>query len=119
MVKTNNKPTAGLLSNAFGVAKKFSSTGVSIINHVAPESVTKVIQPQKNGQTLEGQSRQAGVFDVKKYDNPQQILREHVPNVSRQLFGRHFNTVNNVANFVAPQFSDKISDYLFDRLESF
>ena len=119
MAKTNNKPTAGLLSNAFGVAKKLSSTGVSIINHVAPESVTKVIQPQKNGQTLEGQSRQTSVFDVKKYDNPQQILREHVPNVSRQLFGRHFNTVNNVANFVAPQFSDKISDYLFDRLNHF
>ncbi|WP_180114325.1 EcsC family protein [Acinetobacter sp. YH12063] len=119
MAKTNNKPTAGLLSNAFGVAKKLSSTGVSIINHVAPESVTKVIQPQKNGQTLEGQSRQMSVFDVKKYDNPQQILREHVPNVSRQLFGRHFNTVNNVANFVAPQFSDKISDYLFDRLNHF
>ena len=119
MAKSNNKPTNSLLSNAFGVAKKLSSTGVSIINHVAPESVTKVIQPQKNGQTLEGQSHQTGLFDVKKYDNPQQILREHVPNVSRQLLGRHFSTVNNVANFVAPQFTDKISDYLFDQLNHF
>ncbi|OTG80518.1 EcsC family protein [Acinetobacter sp. ANC 5054] len=119
MAKTNNKATGGLLSNAFGVAKKLSSTGVSIINHVAPESVTKVIQPQKNGQTFDGASRDSNIFDVKKYDNPQQLLREHVPNVSRQLLGRHFSTVNNVANFVAPQFSDKISDYIFDQLNHF
>lgn len=119
MTKTNNKSTGGLLSNAFGVAKKLSSTGVSIINHVAPESVSKVIHPQKNGQTFDGSSRQSNLFEVKKYDNPQQLLREHVPNVSRQLLGRHFSTVNNVANFVAPQFSDKISDYLFDQLNHF
>src|SRR5690606_28312492 len=58
-------------------------------------------------------------FESKKYDDPQQMLREHLPNVSRQLLGRHFNTVNNVAHFVSPKLSGRVSDYFFDRLNHF
>lgn len=59
------------------------------------------------------------MFDANVYENPQQLLRTHVPQISRQLFGKHYGTVDRVANFVAPQFSDKVSDYLFDQLNTF
>lgn len=119
MVNANNKQSNGLISNAFGVAKKFSSTGLDLLNHVAPDSVTKALKPSSSDQVIDGSAKTKSVFSVKKYDNPQQMLREHLPNVSRQLLGRRFNTVNNVAHFVSPDLTEKVSNYFYDRLNQF
>lgn len=119
MVNANNKQSNGLISNAFGVAKKFSSTGLDLLNHVAPDSVTKALKPSNSGQVIDGSAKTKSVFSAKKYDNPQQMLREHLPNVSRQLLGHRFNTVNNVAHFVSPELTEKVSDYFYDRLNQF
>ncbi|ENW30297.1 EcsC family protein [Acinetobacter lwoffii] len=119
MVNANNKQSNGLISNAFGVAKKFSSTGLDLLNHVAPDSVTKALKPSSSDQVIDGSAKTKSTFSAKKYDNPQQMLREHLPNVSRQLLGRRFNTVNNVAHFVSPDLTEKVSNYFYDRLNQF
>ncbi len=119
MTDINNKHSHGFLSNAFGVAKKISAAGMGVLNHAAPSAVTKVLQPSKNGQVIDGSARQTNGFEVQKYDNPQQMLREYLPNVSRQLLGRQYGKVTRVANFVSPQFSDKLSDYFFEQLNQF
>ncbi|EAM8864183.1 EcsC family protein [Salmonella enterica] len=119
MVNANNKQSNGLISNAFGVAKKFSSTGLDLLNHVAPDSVTKALKPSSSDQVIDGSAKTKSAFSAKKYDNPQQMLREHLPNVSRQLLGRRFNTVNNVAHFVSPDLTEKVSNYFYDRLNQF
>ncbi len=119
MVNANNKQSNGLISNAFGVAKKFSSTGLYLLNHVAPDSVTKALKPSSSDQVIDGSAKTKSAFSAKKYDNPQQMLREHLPNVSRQLLGRRFNTVNNVAHFVSPDLTEKVSNYFYDRLNQF
>ncbi|NNH26679.1 EcsC family protein [Acinetobacter terrestris] len=119
MTDINNKHSHGFLSNAFGVAKKISAAGMGVLNHAAPSAVTKVLQPSKNGQLIDGSARQTNGFEVQKYDNPQQMLREYLPNVSKQLLGRQYGKVTRVANFVSPQFSDKLSDYFFEQLNQF
>lgn len=119
MANTNNKQSNGLISSAFGVAKKFSATGLELMNHVAPDSVAKVTQALNVNEAIEGASRQKSPFEPKKYSDPQQMLKEHLPSVSRQLLGRHYNKLNNVANFVSPQISDKVSDYFFEHLNQF
>jgi len=119
MANTNNKQSNGFISGAFGVAKKFSTTGLEVLNHVAPDSVSKLTQAFDTDRVVEGAARSKSPFESKKYDDPQQMLREHLPNVSRQLLGRHFNTVNNVAHFVSPKLSGRVSDYFFDRLNHF
>jgi len=119
MVNANNKQSNGLISNAFGVAKKFSSTGLDLLNHVAPDSVTKALKSSSSDQVIDGSAKTKSAFSAKKYDNPQQMLREHLPNVSRQLLGRRFNTVNNVAHFVSPDLTEKVSNYFYDRLNQF
>ncbi|MCO8042194.1 EcsC family protein [Acinetobacter bohemicus] len=119
MGNANNKSSNGLISNAFGVAKKFSSTGLDLLHHVAPDSVTKVGKVLNNNSIIEGSAKVKSPFTAKKYENPKQMLREHLPNVSRQLLGRRFNTVNNVAHFVSPQLTEKVSDYFFDHLNHF
>jgi len=119
MVNANNKQSNGLISNAFGVAKKFSSTGLDLLNHVAPDSVTKALKPSSSNQVIDGSAKTKSAFSAKKYDNPQQMLREHLPNVSRQLLGRRFNTVNNVAHFVSPDLTEKVSNYFYERLNQF
>ena len=119
MTDSNNKHSHSFFSNAFGVAKKISATGMGVLNHVASDRVAKVMQPSKNGQMFEGSSRHLSPFESPKYENPQQMLREYLPNVSKQLLGRQYSKVNRVASFVSPEFSDKLSDYFFDHLNQF
>ena len=44
------------------------------------------------------------MFEKKQYDNPQQMIREHLPQVSSQLLGRHYKKINNVASFIDASF---------------
>ncbi len=119
MADTNNKHSGGFLSNALGVAKKISATGMSALNHAATERTAKASGTLKNGHIVEGSVRSQSVFEARKYDSPQQMMREYLPNVSRQLLGRQYSKVNRVAQFVSPDFSDKLSDYFFEHLNQF
>ena len=119
MTDTNNKHSGGFFSNALGVAKKISTTGMSVLNHAAAERAGKANGALSNGHVIEGGARSQSVFESRKYDNPQQMMREYLPNVSRQLLGRQYGKVSRVANFVSPDFSDKVSDYFFDHLNQF
>ena len=119
MADTNNKHSGGFISNALGVAKKISATGMNALSHAATERTGKASGALKNGHVVEGSARSPSVFEARKYDNPQQMIREYLPNVSRQLLGRQYNKVNRVAQFVSPDFSDKLSDYFFEHLNQF
>lgn len=119
MTNSNNNQTQSLLSTAFGVAKKLSSTGLDALNHVAPGTIAKMNSAVDQARTVEGHVETKGAFEIEKFDSPQQMLRQHLPKVSHQLLGRHYNRVYSVANFVSPDFQNKIADYLFDRLNDF
>jgi hypothetical protein len=119
MTDTNNKHSGGFFSNALGVAKKISATGMTVLNHAAAERAGKANGALTNGHVIEGSARSQSVFESRKYDNPQQMMREYLPNVSRQLLGRQYGKVSRVANFVSPDFSDKVSDYFFEHLNQF
>lgn len=119
MADTKNKQSGGIISSAFGVAKKLSSTGIQLLNQVAPDSVTRITQPLAGHQVVEGSARKMGAFEARKYEDPKQMLKDHLPQVSRQVLGRHYGKVNQVAHFVSPQLSDRISDYFFEQLNTF
>lgn len=119
MKDSNNKRSRGFLTNAFGVAKKLSEVGLDVIQQVTANDVSKQNLALDRTRVIEGSARSKGVFEANVYENPQQLLRTHVPHVSRQLLGRHYGTIDRVANFVSPQFSDKVSDYFFDQLNTF
>ena len=116
MTNSDHKQSRGLISNAFGVAKKLSATGLSVMNHVAPGTVSKLTQIPATSQVIEGSARPKGVFEKKQYDNPQQMMREHLPKVSNQLLGKHYKKVNQVVSFLSPDLNDKLFDYVFDKL---
>ncbi|WP_445115068.1 EcsC family protein [Acinetobacter sp. WZC-1] len=118
MADSSNRPSRGLISSAFGVAKKFSAVGLNALNHVAPGTVS-TFQASDKAQVLEGEVREKAAFEKKHYDHPQQMMREHLPKVSSQLFGRHYKRVNQIASFISPQLNDKLSDYFFDQLNDF
>lgn len=42
MTNSNNNQSQSLLSAAFGVAKKLSSSGLDVLNHVAPGTISKM-----------------------------------------------------------------------------
>ena len=56
MTEANNKQSTGFLSNAFGVAKKLSQTGIDVLQHVAPGSVAAYPQGAGNSAFIEGKA---------------------------------------------------------------
>lgn len=123
MANSNNKQSGGLISQAFGVAKKLSSSGLDLVNHVAPGSVAKLTGRSDQNQVVENTAETSAYSNQtaaqQKYENPQQMFRSHVPKVTQQLLGRHYSKVNNVASFISPNVNDKIADYFFDKLNDF
>ncbi len=119
MENSNNKHSGGFFSNALGVAKKISTTGMNVLSHAAATHAGNASASLSSAQVVEGSFRSQSVFESRKYDNPQQMMREYLPNVSRQLLGRQYGKVNRVANFVSPDFSDKVADYFFEHLNQF
>lgn len=123
MANSNNKQSSGLISQAFGVAKKLSSTGLDLVNHVAPGSVAKIKGEADQSSVVESKAQSSTAVKDQStqnvYENPQQMFRSHVPKVTQQLLGRHYNKVNNVASFISPELNNKIADYFFDKLNDF
>ena len=123
MANSNNKHTGGLFAQAFGVAKKLSSTGLELVHQVAPGSIGKLKTTPDSDQTVASSTplRSAGLgrTEQMKFENPQQMIRQHVPKVTQQLLGRHYSKVNNVASFFSPDLNNKIADYFFDKLNDF
>ena len=116
MANSNNKSANGLIFNAFGVAKKLSKTGLSVINHVVPGTVSRLSHPGYDPQAIQGSAREKADFEKKFYASPQQMMREHLPQMSSQLLGRHYKKINQVASFISPDLNDKLADYFFDKL---
>lgn len=116
MTNSDHKQSRSLISNAFGVAKKLSATSLDLVNHVAPGTIAKLTQAPNSEQVITGTARTQSPFEKRQYDNPQQMMREHLPKVSSQLLGKHYKKVNQVASFISPDLNEKLSDYLFDKL---
>ncbi|QHH92763.1 conserved hypothetical protein [Acinetobacter proteolyticus] len=115
MTKSKNKQSSGLFAQAFGVAKKLSSELQKL--QVAP--TTSGAELANSSQIVEGKARFKSPFEIEKYENPQQMLRQQFPKLSHQLLGRHYNRVNSVASFVSPDLGERVSDYLFQWLNEF
>ena len=123
MANSNNKHSTGLISKAFGVAKKLSTTGLDLMNHVAPGSIAPLKQAPENHTVIhihENEKTMTEKMTEKKHsENPQQMFRTHVPKVTQQLLGRHYSKVNNVASLISPNLNNKIADFFFDKLNDF
>ena len=91
-MNSKNNQAEGLFESALGVAKKLSHSGLEVLN--------KVGQNQKKSEK----------------DHPVEQAESSLPNLSQQLLGRHYASVNKVTSFVAPDLSDKFSAYLFEQL---
>lgn len=115
----NNKQSREFLTQVFGVAKKLSDVGLDAIQQATTQDVSKQSFSVDALHVIDGQARAKKIFEANVYGNPQQMLRSHVPQVSRQLLGRHYGKVDRVVNLVSPQFSEKVSDYFFDQLNTF
>ena len=123
MANSNNKHSAGLISKAFGVAKKLSTTGFNLMNHVAPGSIAPLKQVPEHHSIIHIHDNEKTmtekVIEEKRSENPQQIFRTHVPKVTQQLLGRHYSKVNNMASLISPNLNNKIADFFFDKLNDF
>ncbi len=113
--------SSGLIATGVQLAKKMGATGLNLFNHAAPDSVSKLNQAPEQEHVIEGQAQEKSTLkqqgsDKKHYERPQQMMREHIPQLSSQLLGRHYQKVNHIASFIAPDFNDRISDYLFEHL---
>lgn len=103
------------LSGAFGVAKKLSQAGLDKLNARGRGQKTAQTGAERSKQVIDGQAEEKNAA----FATPQSIVREYVPNLSRQLLGRHHGRLSQIVGFVSPVGLDGISDYLFTRLNQF
>ena len=47
--------------------------------------------------------------------NPQTLMRQYMPN----MLGKHYGRISQVATFISPTAMDRVSDYVFDKLNDF
>lgn len=117
MTNSNHQPSS-LIAATLQLAKKVGSTGLEMIQHVAPDTAEKITQVPNQVQVIEGQATPRSAAKQNYYAAPQQMMREHFPRISSQLLGRHYQKINHVTSFISPGFNDKVADYFFERLNN-
>lgn len=112
MPKELNQHPQSKLNRALGVAKKLSTSGLKVLNQMNSQQLqraqtsSKVVNDAQPKPVLLGFGTQ----------DPQQLIRTHFPNISKQLFGKHYDRVNQVAAFLSPMSMDEIAEYCFQKL---
>lgn len=109
MVDSKQKQSTGVFSKVTGVAKKLSHSGLGILNQFAST------QNSVSNHSGVAQATSSKV-QMAQYQDPRDVLKDHLPAMSRQMLGKHFNTVNRVAHFISPELNDQVSDYFFNHL---
>lgn len=107
--------SSGLLNTAVHLVKKMAQTGVDALGQISP-AVTALDRAPEQHQVLEGQSSKAYSFEKKQYEHPQVMMREHLPRVSSQLFGRHYTHLSRISHMLVPELNQKVADYFFEYL---
>lgn len=114
-----------LFDNLRTRAKSLSDIGQNLMKQLAKNSVSRlseipaansVINMTKDNQALS--TTKSGTNDSPNRAN--QLFRQQLPGLTRQLLGKRFNTVNKIANLVMPTGSfDKASDQVLELLADF
>ncbi|MHA3056171.1 hypothetical protein E0H77_07460 [Acinetobacter sp. ANC 4633] len=115
MPKEVNQHPQSKFNQVLGVAKKLSTSGLKVLNQMnsqqlqRSQSTSKVVNEATPKPALLGFGAQ----------DPQQLIRVYFPNISKQLFGKHYNRVSQVAEFLSPMSMDEVSEYCFQKLHVF
>lgn len=99
-------------SRVLGVAKKLSTSGLKVLNQMNSQQLQR---SQTSTKTV-SEAPSATTFLSFTAQDPQQLIRVHFPNISKQVFGKHYERVNQVIQFLSPLSMDEVSDYCFQKL---
>ncbi|MHA3105372.1 EcsC family protein [Acinetobacter sp. ANC 3791] len=115
MPKEVNQHPQSKFNQVFGVAKKLSTSGLKVLNQMNSQQLQRSQNPSKvvNEATPKPALLGFGAQD------PQQLIRVYFPNISKQLFGKHYDRVSQVAELLSPMSMDEISEYCFQKLHIF
>lgn len=109
---------SGIFQKVREQAQKVSHLGARSLQKVTQDPIEKVQAPAISGQVVEGQAHQRDAFDL-DYQDIQQLFRHQFPAVTRQVFGKRYNTLNKVSRFVLPNGMDQAADEILELLSEF
>ncbi|GAA5019717.1 EcsC family protein [Acinetobacter puyangensis] len=109
---------SGIFQKVREQAQKISHLGGKSLQKVAQEPVEKTQSEATSGQVVEGQAYQRDITDS-DYQDIRQLFRHQFPTVTRQVFGRRYNTLNKVSRFVLPNGMDQAADEVLELLSEF
>lgn len=115
MPKEVNQHPQSKFNQVLGVAKKLSTSGLKVLNQMNSQQLQCSQNPSKVVNEAASKPALLG-FGVQ---DPQQLIRVYFPNISKQLFGKHYDRVSQVAEFLSPMSMDEISEYCFQKLHIF
>ncbi|MCH4248482.1 MAG: EcsC family protein [Acinetobacter populi] len=109
---------SGIFQKVREQAQKISHLGTKSLQKVAQEPIEKAQAQVTSGQVVEGQAYQRDITDS-DYQDIRQLFRHQFPTVTRQIFGRRYNTLNKVSRFVLPNGMDQAADEVLELLSEF
>ncbi|WP_111896030.1 EcsC family protein [Acinetobacter sp. MB5] len=114
MPKGDNQHPQSKLNQVLGVAKKLSTSGLKVLNQMNNQQQ----QSRKAAIAVTSDTNAKTVLLDFDQQDPQHLIRVYFPNISKQFFGKHYDRVNQVAEFLLPVSMDEISEYVFHKLQA-
>lgn len=112
MQKEDSQHPQTKFNRVLGVAKKLSTSGLKVLNQMNSQQLQR---SQTSAKTMSEVPSETTFLSFTAQD-PQQLIRVHFPNISKQFFGKHYERVNQVVQFLSPLSMDEVSDYCFQKL---
>ncbi|KAA8734317.1 hypothetical protein F4V57_04935 [Acinetobacter qingfengensis] len=91
---------------------------VKQLKTIAKKNAASSSSKVQNHQVIEGEAKIRDPLDT-DYADVQQMFRHQFPSITRQVLGRHYTTVNQLARFVVPNGLDQAADEVFKLLSDF
>lgn len=112
MQKEDSQHPQTKFNRVLGVAKKLSTSGLKVLNQMNSQQLQR---SQTSAKTMSEVPSETTFLSFTAQD-PQQLIRVHFPNISKQVLGKHYERVNQVVQFLSPLSMDEVSDYCFQKL---
>ncbi|TEU29390.1 EcsC family protein [Alkanindiges illinoisensis] len=118
------KASPDLFDSLRARSKSLSDMGQNLLKQLAKNSVSRLTEiPEANSvinMTTDNQTPSNSSSTLKAPNRANQLFRQQLPGITKQVLGKRFNTVNKLANLVMPAGSfDKVSDQILELLADF
>ncbi|AOA57365.1 EcsC family protein [Acinetobacter larvae] len=113
----SNTQRKGLFSQTLALAQSIGQSSLQLLQHKAPHVLAPLTDSPQARQVVEGHAQRIHPLQAQSaYAHPQAFMQQQLPQLSQQLLGKHYQRIQHVSSFIAPELNEKIAAYVFEQL---